>query len=76
MDKCKTNAWSTTNEVATVVAGKFTYAKPKHITIQKALFLFIVIHVDYKTHEPTAIYSYANFPFLITTLIVAILSSR
>ena len=31
MDKCKANAWSTTNELATMVAGKFTYTKVKQI---------------------------------------------
>ena len=43
MDKCKANARSTTNEFATVVAGKFMYAKVKHNTKQKALFLFLVM---------------------------------
>ena len=43
MDKCKPNAWSTTNEVATMVAGKLTYTKVKHNTKQKALFLFLVM---------------------------------
>ena len=31
MDKCKANAWSTKNEVATMVAGKFAYTKAKGI---------------------------------------------
>ena len=39
VDKCKANAWSTKNEVATMVAGKFAYTKVKHSTKQKALFL-------------------------------------
>ena len=43
MDKCKANGWSTTNEVTTMVVGKFTYAKVKHNTKQKALFLFLVM---------------------------------
>ena len=38
MNKCKANAWSTKNEVATMVAGKV-----KHNTKQKALFLFLVM---------------------------------
>ena len=38
MDKYKANAWSAKNEIATMVAGKFTYTKVKHKTKQKALF--------------------------------------
>ena len=52
MDKYKSNAWSITNEVATVVAGKFTYTKVKHNTKQKALFLFLVVNCNtYIPHD-------------------------
>ena len=40
MDKCKANAWSTKNEVATMVAGKFAYTKIKHSTKQKDIAPF------------------------------------
>ena len=39
MDKCKASAWSTTNEVATMVAGKFTYTKVISTIQSKRLFL-------------------------------------
>ena len=53
MDKCKANAWSTKNEVATMVVGKFAYTKVKHSTKQKALFLFLVMCIVniYKNRE-------------------------
>ena len=39
----RSHAWSITNEVTTMVAGKFTYTKVKHNTRQKALFPFLVV---------------------------------
>ena len=50
MDKCKVNAWSIKNEVATMVTGKFTYTKIKHNTIarQKALLASFPVSGNFK----------------------------
>ena len=67
MDKCKAHACSITNEVATMVAGKFTYTKVKHNTRHCSFSLSCEL---YKTQSLTIV---SLHTILRTTSIVAIL---